>query len=126
MINTVIEMRYEIASFILFAIGLICLITDKHLIKKIIGAGIMDSALFLYLAAGGYTAGRVAPILAAPGADPGKYISPVPSGLVLTGIVVSVSTLAALLALTYSLNKKYGTMMIDEIIEKAKQEVKDS
>ena len=44
-----------------------------------------------------------------------KYINPVPGGLVLTGIVVSVSVSAVMLSLTMRLYKRYGTLDLDEI-----------
>ena len=48
--------------------------------------------------------------------------NPVPSGLVLTGIVVSVSTTALMLALTKRLYEKYGSLNLDEILMLAKEE----
>ena len=50
------------------------------------------------------------------------YINPVPSGLVLTGIVVSVSTTAFFLALTVRLYKKYNSLNLDMILLLAKKE----
>nr|MCR5153803.1 NADH-quinone oxidoreductase subunit K [Lachnospiraceae bacterium] len=47
--------------------------------------------------------------------DMEAYINPIPSGLVLTGIVVSVSVTAVMLSLTIRLYKKYHTLDIDEI-----------
>ena len=43
------------------------------------------------------------------------YINPVPAGLVLTGIVVSVSVTAVMLSLTIRLYKRYHTLDVDEI-----------
>ncbi len=43
------------------------------------------------------------------------YINPIPAGLVLTGIVVSVSVTALMLALTVRLYRQYHTLDIDEI-----------
>ena len=107
----------EAAAVIMFGIGLGNLILARNLIKKIIGLNIMDSSVYLFLAAKGYIAGRVAPILA-PGeaADPSLYIDPIPTGLVLTGIVVSVSVTAFILALTVRLYERFGTIDIDQIL----------
>ena len=44
------------------------------------------------------------------------YINPIPSGLVLTGIVVSVSVSAFSLALIQRIHKKYGTINLKELI----------
>ena len=43
------------------------------------------------------------------------YINPIPSGLVLTGIVVSVSVSALMLALTVRLYRRYHSLDLDEI-----------
>ncbi len=47
--------------------------------------------------------------------DASRYINPIPSGLVLTGIVVSVSVTALMLALTVRLYRRYRTLDIDVI-----------
>ena len=49
------------------------------------------------------------------------YSSPLPAGLVLTGIVVSVSFTAFSLALTQRLYKKYRSLNIDEIMMQAQK-----
>jgi multicomponent Na+:H+ antiporter subunit C len=43
------------------------------------------------------------------------YVNPLPTGLMLTGIVVAVSVTAFMLALTIKLNDMYGTIELDEI-----------
>ena len=43
------------------------------------------------------------------------YVNPLPAGLVLTGIVVSVSVTAIMLALTVRLYRRYHTLDIDRI-----------
>ena len=50
------------------------------------------------------------------------YINPIPSGLVLTGIVVSVSVTALMLALTVCLYQKYHSLNMDYIIMKMRKE----
>ena len=47
-----------------------------------------------------------------------------PAGLVLTGIVVSVSVTAIMLALTLKLYRRYHTLDIDEIAEMVREEGK--
>ena len=49
-------------------------------------------------------------------------INPVPAGLVLTGIVVSVSVTAFSLALVQRLYKHYGTLNMDEIMKLSREE----
>ena len=109
---------YEVGSAILFVTGLSILLLQRNLIKKIIGLNIMDTSVFLFLAAKGYIAGRVSPIIRDGKLDASLYINPLPSGLVLTGIVVAVSTTAFALALTLRWYQQYHTLDIDEIVLK--------
>ena len=89
----------EIAAVLLFVIGMSNLVFQPNLLKKIIGLDIMDGIL-----------------------DASHYINPVPAGLVLTGIVVSVSVSALMMALTVCLYREYHTLNIDEIMMKLRKE----
>ena len=113
----------ETVAVILFGVGFTMLLLHKNLIKKIMGMNIMDTAVYLFLAAKGYIQGRAVPI-EMNGIREAAYINPVPSGLVLTGIVVSVSTTALMLALTIRLYERYGSLDLDEILTQAKEEEK--
>ena len=77
--------------------------------------------VFLLLASLGYIDGGIAPIVGDRGFDP-LYINPIPSGLVLTGIVVSVSITAFSLALIQRIYRRYGTIEMRELLERAKKE----
>lgn len=105
----------EGVAILLFGIGFANLLIQKNLIKKIIGLNIMDTAVYLFLAEKGYITGRVAPIVVDGVQEVTDYINPIPSGLVLTGIVVSVSVTALMLSLTVRLYKRYHTLDLDEI-----------
>ncbi len=105
----------ETAAIILFGIGFAMLLFQRNLIRKLIGMNIMDTGLFLFLASLGYIEGRKAPIIQNGITDMEAYINPVPAGLVLTGIVVSVSVTAVMLSLTIRLYKRYHTLDVDEI-----------
>ena len=112
----------EEVAMILFGIGFANLLFQKNLIKKIIGFNIMDTAIYLFLAEKGYISGRMAPIVVDGIQEVEKYINPIPSGLVLTGIVVSVSVTALMLSLTIRLYKRYQTLDLDEISERLRKE----
>ena len=108
--------HFEATAMVLFGIGFVTLLLHKNLIKKIIGLNIMDTAIFLFLATRGYITGRGAPIVTPNGVtDAGAYINPLPSALVLTGIVVAVSITAFALALSLKLYEQYGTLDMDKI-----------
>ena len=115
---------YETVAVILFGIGFTTLLLHRNMIKKIMGLNIMDTAVYLFLAAKGYIEGRVAPIVVDGVTEMEAYVNPVPSGLVLTGIVVSVSVTAVMLSLTIRLYRRYHTLDIDEISRIVKKEGK--
>ena len=112
----------QVASVIFFVIGFANLLLQPNLIKKIIGFNIMDSGTYLFLASMGYIKGRVAPIIVDGVQSTEAYINPIPSGLVLTGIVVSVSVTALMLSLTIRLYKRYNTLNLDEISTRLNRE----
>ena len=105
----------EIAAVVLFGIGFTDLFLHKNLIKKIIGLNIMDTAVYLFLAVKGYISGLKAPIIENGVQSTEAYINPIPSGLVLTGIVVSVYVSALMLALTVAMYERYHTLDLDMI-----------
>ena len=115
----------EVVAIILFGIGFSNLLLARNLVKKIIGLNIMDTSIYLFLAAKGYVENSVAPIVSPGPVDVVGYVNPVPSGLVLTGIVVSVSVSAVLLALTVRLYEEFGTLDIDEIMHKIRKQDKE-
>lgn len=113
---------YEAASMILFGIGFTTMLLHPNLIKKIIGLNIMETSVYLFLAAKAYIVDKLAPIVVNGDLSMESYINPIPGSLVLTGIVVSVSVTAISLSLVQRLYKKYKTLNIDEIMFKAGQE----
>ena len=112
----------EMTAIILFGIGFTTLLLDKNMIKKIIGFSMMDAGMYLFLAAKGFIEGRTAPIVVNGVQDMEAYINPIPAGLVLTGIVVSVSVTALMLSLTVRLYRRYHTLDIDKITALARKE----
>lgn len=110
---------FQVVAILLFAIGFSILLFNKNLMKKIMGLNIMDSGMYLLLTSIGYIDGLKAPVGSAGEiADATQYINPIPAGLVLTGIVVSVSVTAIMLSLTIRLYSRYHTLNLDEIFKK--------
>jgi multicomponent Na+:H+ antiporter subunit C len=109
-----INNMYFAAAMILFVIGLAIMVMDPNLIKKIIGLNIADTAIFLFIVATGYIRGGSAAIVGT-GLDRQIFANPLPSALILTGIVVAVSTTAFALIMIEKLYSYYGTINIDEI-----------
>ncbi len=122
MLQEILQNRFAITAVILFGTGFFNVLTQKNLLKKVVGFNIMDSAVFLLLASLGYIEGHSAPIVGEGTVSASAYINPIPSGLVLTGIVVSVSITAFSLALIQRIYHRYGTIELDELLEKEKKE----
>ena len=125
MIQNLTTNSEEAAAVILFGIGFTMLLFQQNLIKKLIGMNIMDTGVFLFLASMGYIEGRKAPIITDGVMDTSAYINPVPAGLVLTGIVVSVSVTALMLSLTVRLYRRYHTLELDEIYARSRHQLED-
>ncbi|MFI3250567.1 MAG: cation:proton antiporter subunit C [Eubacteriales bacterium] len=110
---------YQVVAVILFGIGFTALFLHRNLFKKVIGLNIMDGSVYLFLASSGYIHTGIAPII---NQGEALYINPIPTGLVLTGIVVSVSMTAVSLALVQRLYRDYHTLDLDEILVRASEE----
>ena len=116
------DSRIAVAAVILFAVGFVTLLLHRNLLKKIIGLNIMDTAAYLLLTSLGYIENRLSPIIQNGDTDPTRYVNPLPAGVVLTGIVVSVSVTAVMLALTVRLYQRYHSLNLDEIYASAQKE----
>ena len=91
-------MIYSLA-IILFALGLAITLTSKHLLRKLLALGLLQSGIFLlYIGLGKRSPGAI-PVLESRLTAPDAYSSPLPQVLILTAIVVGVATLAVGLGL---------------------------
>ncbi|MEN1759125.1 cation:proton antiporter subunit C [Anoxynatronum sibiricum] len=113
-----------IGSSFLFVIGLYTVLTHPNLIKKIIGINIMETSVFLLFVSIGYIHGGQAPILNLDG-TPAVYVNPLPSALILTGIVVAVSITVYGLSMIIKIYDAYGTIELDEIMQIRSEEAHD-
>jgi multicomponent Na+:H+ antiporter subunit C len=103
-------------AVIIFGVGTLIVLTQPNLIKKVIGLNIMTNAIFLFFIALGNIRGGEAPIVD-PAAPAALYINPLPSALILTGIVVGFSTTAFAMALIVKLYYFYGTINAPEFMK---------
>ncbi|ABR50234.1 NADH-ubiquinone oxidoreductase, chain 4L [Alkaliphilus metalliredigens QYMF] len=115
-LNSIIDNINYIGAFILFIIGLYTVLTHSNLLKKIIGVNIMETSIFLFFVSIGYVKGAKAPILES-GSGELIYVNPLPSAMILTGIVVAVSITAYALSIIVKIHEAYGTIDLDEIME---------
>ena len=103
-------------AIVLMMVGLYPVIGRTNLVKRMIGLGLFQTGIFLLYISMGKVHGGTAPVdFPAAGRDPAKYTNAIPTALILTGIVVSVSTLAVALAIIVCIKRAYGTVEMDEI-----------
>jgi multicomponent Na+:H+ antiporter subunit C len=102
-------------AMIIFCLGCLCFLTQHNLLKKVIGVNIMQSGIFLFYIAVGNIKGGIAPIYDPSLPEAALYINPLPSTLILTGIVVGFSVTAFALALIVKLYNYYGTIYAPKI-----------
>ena len=94
-------------------IGLMTMVFRKNIIKIIMGLGLLEAAVNLFLVTLGYRQDGVAPIFT--NAPSEKMVLPTVQAMTLTSIVIGVATLALLLAFTMVIYKKYGTLNVHNI-----------
>lgn len=102
--------------------GLYIVMSSGHLVKKIIGLNIFQTAVFILFISMGKVAGGTAPIIAAATTI---YSNPLPHVLILTAIVVGVATTALGLAISVRIHEAYGTVEEDEITAIDEQSQRD-
>ena len=103
---------------ILFLIGLYGVLTQKNLIKIIIGLGIMEYAVNMLLIMVGYRQDGIVPILESSmklDSFLATAVDPLPQAMVLTAIVINLAVLALSIAVAMRLYQQYGTYDITEI-----------
>jgi len=110
--------NYVVIVFLMVT-GLYVVIARGNMIKKLVGLGVFQTAVFLLYLEPGKIIGGTPPII-----DPAfaVYSNPLPHVLILTAIVVGVATLALGLALVVRINEAYGTIEEDEIFDKDREQ----
>lgn len=113
-----------VASAILVVMGLYTIINDKNLIKVVLGLGIVDYGVNLFIVSVGYNMGGTAPIFSISdimansvlfGNGGAFFVDPVPQALTLTSIVIGACVDAMALSLVVKLYQQYKTTNTEEI-----------
>ncbi len=119
-LTSILDHINYIGAAALFVIGLYTVLTHSNLLKRIIGINIMETSIFLFFVSIGYVSQGQSPIIQL-SETTAIYVNPVPSALILTGIVVAVSITAYALSLIIKLYKAYDTLDYFEIMEKSQE-----
>ncbi|MGB1298727.1 MAG: cation:proton antiporter subunit C [Psychrobium sp.] len=106
--------NYWVVVFLMMA-GFYVVIAANNLVKKVVGLGIFQTAVFMMYITIGKVKGGSAPIVAQ-GIE--SFSNPLPHVLILTAIVVGVATTAVALALIIRIKQAYGTIEENEFEDK--------
>lgn len=99
---------------VLFCVGLYGLVRKRNIIKIIIGLGIIEYAVNLFLILIGYRMHGRAPILAQD-QEIHTMVDPLVQSMVLTTIVIGLATTMVVVALAVRIYEKYNTFDITKI-----------
>ena len=104
----------------LVLIGLWGMLTQRNMIRMIVGFSLTDTGIHMVMVSIGYVTGGTAPIIndAVPMAEAAsRVVDPLPSALVLTAIVIGLGVTAVMLSYAVRIYKARRTLMIDECTE---------
>jgi multisubunit Na+/H+ antiporter MnhC subunit len=96
-----------LAVAVLIGIAFYIIISQRNLVKLVMGLSILASGVNLFLITLGYRKGGVAPIYTH--APAGIMVLPVPQALTLTSIVIAVATLALMLSMVVLIYRHTGS-----------------
>lgn len=108
-------------TFILLALGISGMVICNNLMKKLMCMNIMQVAVIFFFLCLGQKSGATIPVAMGEVIKASEYINPLPHGLMLTAIVVSLGTTGVGLAFLYRIKDKFGTIEEDEIILKERE-----
>ena len=104
----------------LILIGMWGMLTQRNMIRMIIGFSLTDTGIHMVMVSIGYVTAGTAPIIneaVAMNDAVNRGVDPVPSALVLTAIVIGLGVTAVMLAFAVRIFKARKTLMIDECTE---------
>lgn len=112
-----------VCTVLLLAVGLYGMVMKQNLVKKLVGMNIFQGAIILFFIQQAYKHGGTVPIHDATfGHHSEHYINPLPHGLMLTAIVVSVATTGVALALLVLIHRRYGTLNEGELLRRLRDQ----
>ena len=119
MINTFLATKgIYFLTLVLLALGVAGIIVCNNYMKKLICMNVMQVAvIFFFLCLGQKHPGTI-PVAMNEAVKAAEYINPLPHGLMLTAIVVSLGTTGVGLSLLLRIREKYGTIEEDDLLER--------
>ena len=109
---------YSLVLILLF-LGLYGMIVSNNYMKKMMAMNVMQVAVIFFYLCFAQKEGGMIPILNGITTDPNLYINPLPHGLMLTAIVVSLGTTGVAIALLMRIKETYGSVEEDDVLRRA-------
>lgn len=106
-----------ILTLVLLSLGVAGIIVCNNYMKKLMCMNIMQVAVIFFFLCFGQKSGGTIPVAADEAVRAAQYINPLPHGLMLTAIVVSLGTTGVGLSLLLRIREKYGTIEEDDLIK---------
>ena len=107
-------------TLVLLGLGVAGIIVCSNYMKKLICMNIMQVAVIFFFLCFGQKEGGTIPVAMSEVISAGQYINPLPHGLMLTAIVVSLGTTGVGLALLLRIKERYGSIEEEDIIKREK------
>ena len=104
---------------ILFFLGVYGMVFSKNYMKKLMAMNVMQVAVIYFYLCLAQKDGGMLPVRNGITNNPDAYINPLPHGLMLTAIVVSLGTTGVALALLMRIKEMFGSVEEDEILRRA-------
>ena len=104
---------------ILFFLGIYGMVLAKNYMKKLMAMNVMQVAVIYFYLCFAQKDGALVPVLDGITNNPNAYINPLPHGLMLTAIVVSLGTTGVALALLMRIKEIYGSVEEVEVLRRA-------
>jgi len=108
------------AGILLILTGLWAILTQKNILKMIIGFSLFDTGIHIIMVGVGYVKGKTAPILdEAVNLERAarEVVDPLPQAMVLTAIVIGLGITALMLAYALRLYQKKNTLDVKKFID---------
>ena len=105
-------------TLLLLLLGVYGMVSCKNYMKKLICMNIMQVAVIFFYLCFSQKKGGTIPVALDTIVNADKYVNPIPHGLMLTAIVVSLGTTGVGLALLTRIKEKYGSIEEDDIIRR--------
>lgn len=104
---------------ILFFLGVYGMVISKNYMKKIMAMNVMQVAVIYFYLCLAQKDGATLPIQNGLSNNPDLYINPLPHGLMLTAIVVSLGTTGVAIALLMRIKELFGSVEEVEVLRRA-------